>query len=127
VVADANAAAIIGGEAKSVEDGVGVLVRDAAGDERVDGRGDGDLDGSRIFQRGEVEERFVRDEAGDGDFVAVEIVGAVEAAVKEAKAEPERATPRHCRPSVLMWRQIGTRICSPYPPDDFFRGVVVKR
>jgi hypothetical protein len=62
-----------------------VAVGDAAGYERVDGGGDGDLDGGAVFQCREVEEGLVGDEAGDGELVAVEVVGAVEAAVEVAE------------------------------------------
>jgi hypothetical protein len=62
-----------------------VAVGDAAGDERVDGGGDGDLDGGAVFEGGEAEEGLMGDEARDGEFVAVEVVGAVEAAVEEAE------------------------------------------
>jgi hypothetical protein len=71
VFADAYATAVVGGEAESFEDGVGVAVGDASGDEGIDGAGDGDLDGFAILERGKAEEWRMGDEPREGDLVAV--------------------------------------------------------
>ncbi len=80
---DAHALAVGGGEAKAFEESIGAPFVDAAGGERVDDAGDGNLDGLAVLQRGEIEERVAGDKRGpQGDFVTEDVVAAVEAAVE---------------------------------------------
>jgi len=81
--ADAHALAVGRGEAKAFEESIGTPFVDAAGGERVDDAGDGNLDGLAVFECREFEEWVAGDECGlEGDFVTVYVVTAVEAAVE---------------------------------------------
>ncbi|MDP9051293.1 MAG: hypothetical protein M3O31_11335 [Acidobacteriota bacterium] len=80
VVADAKAATVVGGEAESFEEGVGLTVGEASGSEGVDDGGDCDLDGGAVLECRQLK-RDAGDEA-EGGFVAVNVVGAGEAVVE---------------------------------------------
>jgi hypothetical protein len=83
---DAEAASVAGGELEPVEEYGGVLAVNAAGGERVDDAGDGELDGLAIFHGGKFEEERVLHLGGlEVDLVAVEVVTAVEAVVEVAE------------------------------------------
>jgi hypothetical protein len=81
--ADAHALAVGRGESEALEQGVGAPLVDAAGGERVDDTGDGNLDGLAVLKCGEIKEWVAGDEFGlQGDLVTVNVVAAVQAAVK---------------------------------------------
>jgi hypothetical protein len=83
---DAKSAGVGGGEIETVEEGVGSLLVDAAGGERIDYARDGELDGLPVLQCGELEEWGVAHLGGlEVDLVAVEVVAAVKAVVEIAE------------------------------------------
>ena len=80
---DAHALAVARGESQALEQGVGAPLVDAAGGERVDDAGDGNLDGLAVFECGEIEEWVAGDEFRlQGDLLTVDVVAAVEAAME---------------------------------------------
>jgi hypothetical protein len=84
-LADADAAAVVGGQADAFVEGVGVAVGDASCGKRLDDDGDGDLDGLAVFEGWELEERVVLDVMLEGGFVAEEVVGPEELLVEVAE------------------------------------------
>jgi hypothetical protein len=82
----AAAGGVGGGEVEALVEGVGALLGDEAGGQRVDNGGDGDLDGVGVFERGKREGDAVGDAAGmEVDLVAVGVVAVLEVAVEVAE------------------------------------------
>ena len=81
-----EAAGVAGGELESIEQDSAVFEVDHVGGDGVDGFGDGDLDGDRVFEGAEVEDGALALEAGVADHgVAVDAVGSVETLVEIAE------------------------------------------
>ena len=86
VSGDAEAMDVDGGDADAAEQGVGTLFGDAVGGQGVDDEGDGELDGSAVFQRRQCQELGRGEVDGlEVDAVAIELVGVVEAVVEVAE------------------------------------------
>ena len=83
---DAQLADVCGCELEAVEQRVGLLTVNISAGERVDNAGDGELGGFAVLYGGELNSRLVG-HAGvwEVDFVAVDVVAAVQAAVEVAE------------------------------------------
>jgi hypothetical protein len=114
----AEAAAVGGGEVESVDEGVGALLGDDVGGQRVDDDGDGDLDGGGVFEFGQGEGAAVGGTVGvEVALSAVGVVGAVEPAVEVTEGgsgEGYGSADEAVRLDVAT--EVDLHGCSLYPP-----------